>query len=123
MKLKFQPFKRRGTALLICLFAMTVASLTVLGVLGSVTSQMAAQRNTANYEKALYLAGAGAHHAIAELEEDSSWSTGIPNTPSTGTEYYNAAVVHQPDGSVLITATGVAGSVTRKLEATVDFGG
>ena len=114
---------RNGTALLICLFVMTIASLSVLGVLNSVTSQMAAQRNTLEYEKALYLAGAGVHHAIAELEADPSWTTGIPNTPSTGTEYYSATLSPQGDGSIIITGVGVAGSVTRRLEVTVDFNG
>ena len=118
------PLRRQqGTALLICLFVMTIASLAVLGVLGSVTSQMAAQRNTLEYEKALYLAGAGVHHAIAELEADPSWTTGIPNTPSTGSEYYSATLTPQGDGSIVITGVGVAGSVTRRLEVTVDFNG
>ena len=114
---------QRGTALLICLFVMTLTSLSVLGLLNSVTSQMASQRNTVEYEKALYLAGAGVHHAIAELEADPSWTTGISNTPSTGTEYYSATVAPQVDGSVVITGVGVAGSVTRRLEVTVDFTG
>ena len=114
---------RNGTALLICLFVMTIASLSVLGVLNSVTSQMAAHRNTLEYEKALYLAGAGVHHAIAELEADPSWTTGIPNTPSSGSEYYSATLSPQGDGSIIITGVGVAGSVTRRLEVTVDFSG
>ena len=114
---------RTATALLICLFAMTIAALSVLGVLGSVTSQMVAQRNTIDHEYALYLAGAGVHHAIAELEQDASWTTGIPNTPSSGTEYYSATVAPQGDGSVIITGVGVAGGITRRLEVTVDFNG
>ena len=118
------PTRRRpATALLICLFVMTIASLAILGVLGSVTSQMAAQRNTIDYEKALYLAGAGAHHAVAELEQDPSWTTGIANTPSTGSEYYSATVTPQGDDSIIITGVGVAGAVTRTIEVTVDFEG
>jgi hypothetical protein len=102
---------------------MTIVSLSLLGLLGSVTSQMAAQRNTVNYEKALYLAGAGVHHAIAELEADASWTDGVPNTPSSGSVYYSATVAPQGDGSVVITGVGVAGDVLRKLEVTVDFNG
>ena len=114
---------RTATALLICLFVMTIASMSLLGLLGSVTSQMAAQRNTMQSEQALYLAGAGVHHAVAELEQDSSWTTGIPNTPSSGSEYYSATVTPQGDGTVVISGVGVAGSVTRRLEVTVDFDG
>jgi hypothetical protein len=100
---------------------MTLASLSLLGVLNSLTSQMAARRNTVDYERALYLAGAGAHAALAELEADSSWLTGISST-SFGGGTYSATVTDQGNGTRLVTGTGVSGSVTRKVQVTIQFG-
>jgi hypothetical protein len=112
---------RKANALLVCLFVMTLASLSLLGVLNSLTSQMAARRNTVDYERALYLAGAGAHAALAELEADSSWLTGISST-SFGGGTYSATVTDQGNGTRLVTGTGVSGSVTRKVQVTIQFG-
>jgi hypothetical protein len=119
---KSRALPRRAMALLVCLLVMTLASSSLVGILGAMTADLAALRNTTDYERALYLAGAGAHHALAELEADASWTTGISNTPSTGTQYYSATVATQGDGSVIITGIGVSGSVTRRVAVTVDFG-
>jgi hypothetical protein len=113
--------RHKANALLVCLFVMTLASLSLLGVLNSLTSQMAARRNTVDFERALYLAGAGAHAALAELEADSNWMTGISST-SFGGGTYSATVVDQGSGQRLITGTGVSGSVTRKVQVTIQFG-
>ena len=118
-----RPDSRKATALLICLFVMTISAMSLLGLLGSVTSQMAAQRNTIQFEKALYLAGAAVHHAIAELEEDASWTDGIPNTPSTGNEYYSATVTTQSGSQILITGIGTVNDIARTLEVVVEFSG
>lgn len=117
-----QPLRRRAMALLVALFVMALASTSLVGVLGAMTAELTALRNTVDYERALYLAGAGAHHALAELEADSSWTAGISNTPSSGTQYYSATVTPQGNGTVVITGTGVSGSVTRRVSVTVDFG-
>jgi hypothetical protein len=129
MNRKIEPWCRfldvtprpRGMALLVCLFVMTLASTSLVGILGSMTAEFAALRNTVDYERALYLAGAGAHHALAELEADSSWTAGIGNTPASGTQYYSATVAPQGDG-IIVTGVGVSGNVTRRVAVTVDFG-
>jgi hypothetical protein len=113
---------RPAMALLVCLFVMTLASSSLVGVLGSMTAELAALRNTVDYERALYLAGAGAHHALAELEADASWTTGISNTPPTGSQYYSATVAPQANGTVIVTGVGVSNGITRRVAVTVDFG-
>ena len=57
----------RGAALLVCIFVVALTSLLVVSMLDVETIQMAASRNTVYYEQALSLAGAAAHHALAEL--------------------------------------------------------
>ena len=121
-EVRFRLGQRRAMALLVCLFVMTLASTSLVGVLGSMTAELTALRNTVDYERALYLSGAGAHHALAELEADASWTTGISNTPSSGTQYYYANVAPQGDGTVVVTGVGVSGSVTRRIAVTIDFG-
>ena len=60
---------RSGTALLVCLFVVSMLVAMLVAILDTETSKLSAMRNTADYEKALYLAGAGVHQALAELEK------------------------------------------------------
>ncbi len=114
---------RCGAALLICLFVMALTTALVVSILDGLTLQMTASRNTVYYEQALYLAGAAAHHALAELENNPNWRTGIPSTefPSGSGNTYSATVGNGITGQVIVTTTGTAGSVTRKLQVTIEL--
>ena len=88
-------------------------------------TRMAAVRNTAAYEQALYLAGAAAHHALAELEADSSWRTGLTDIefpPSSGNTY-SATITDDAPTGVIIDASGTADGITRKVQLSVSVGG
>ena len=112
---------RRGLTLLLCLFVMALVSTVLVGMLGSQTVQMTALRNTADYERALYLAGAGTHHALAEIENDPSWMGDIAPTeyPAGSGNTYAASAVPGAGNTIVVTGTGVAGTVTRKLQVTI----
>jgi hypothetical protein len=116
--------KSRGAALLVCIFVMAMCTAVVVAVLETEMLQMTAVRHTRSYEKALYLAGAGAHHALAELEADSTWRTGIPNTefPAGSGDTYSATAADGGGGMVIVTGVGTAGGVTRKVQLTVETG-
>lgn len=129
----FQPhnsnsFKRspkRGFALLLVLVVMVLTSLILAGIGNGLTTQFTAYRNTADYDQALYLAGAGVHHAIAMIEEDNAWRGSISNVelpPGSGNRYSVAAADGDP-GEIVVTATGEAGQVTRRLECVVSTSG
>ena len=60
--------RRRGAALMVCLFIIFIVTLLVVNILDTEMLELSALRNTIDYEKALYLANAGVHHAAAELE-------------------------------------------------------
>ena len=113
--------RSRGLTLLMVLVVMTVTSLLLIGVLDSATSEMAAVRNTADYERALYLAGAAAHHALVEIEADPNWleTIGPIEYPSGSGDSYTASAASGTGGSVVITASGTAGTVTRRLQVTI----
>ena len=125
---QFQNAKRpprRGAAIVVCIFVVLVMSIMVISALKMQTSRMASVRNTTAYEQALYLAGAAAHHALAELEADSSWRDGLTNIefPSGSGNTYSVTISDDPPTGVTIDATGTADGITRKLQLSVSVGG
>jgi hypothetical protein len=111
---------RQGVALLLCLFILSIVSVWLIHMIDSQTVYQSALRNTIEYEQALYLANAGVHHAVAELESSTAWrgTATAGNYPASGS-YSATAVNGAATGTVDITAYGVAGGVTRNLSATV----
>ena len=105
-------------------FVVSIITVMVVSVYEMQLAQWAAVRNTADYERALYLAGAAVHHALAEIEDDADWRAGIASTehPSGSGQTYSATVVDNAGGMVVITGSGTAGEVTRKLQVTIDPG-
>ena len=96
----------------------------VVAMLDAETMDMTILRNTADYDRAYYLAAAGVNHALAELEHNMSWRTGVPAVefPAGSGQTYSASVVDGSGIQVVVTGTGVAGGVTRKLQVTVEPG-
>jgi hypothetical protein len=113
--------RRPAAALLVCLFVMSIVTAMVVAVIDTQYLQLTSIRNTTDYERALYLAGAGVHHAFVELEIDITWRTGVPSTqfPAGSGNTYSATVVNGAGGAAVVTGTGTSGSVTRRLQVTV----
>lgn len=113
---------RRGIALLICLYVLSIITVWLVYMLDSATVYQSALRNTIEYEQALYLANAGVQHAVAEIESDTTWrgTVSAGSYPASGS-YSATAVDGSVSGTVDITSTGVAGEVTRHLLATVQL--
>jgi type II secretory pathway component PulK len=111
---------RRGVALLLCLFILSLVSVWVVNMFQSATVYQSALRNTIEYEQAIYLANAGIHHAMAELEIELDWrgTATAGSYPASGS-YSATAVNGAVAGTVDITSTGVSGGSTRRVLATV----
>jgi type II secretory pathway component PulK len=109
-----------GVALLLCLFVLSIVTVWTVNIYESATVYQSALRNTIEYEQALYLANGGVHHAVAELENNLAWrgTVSAGSYPASGS-YSATAVDGATAGTVEITSTGVAGSATRRLQATV----
>jgi len=107
-------------ALLLCLFVLSIVTVWLVDMLDSATVYQSALRNTIEYEQALYLANAGVHHAVAQLETNSSWLGSVTEGgyPASGS-YFATAATGSVAGTVDIVSYGVSGQVTRKLSATV----
>lgn len=107
-----------------CLFVIFMVSSLVLNVLDTELLQLAASRNTIEYEQALYLANAGVHHACAELLQDDSWRSTVtdgdipPTSPASG---YTATATDNGLGGVTILSTGYSGLGARTVEATIEL--
>lgn len=116
---------RRGAALLLALFVMTLASTLVVAMLDSQTMRYSALRNTKDWDEARYLAEAGLNDAFARLEQNIDWRDGILATefPLGSGSTYAVTASDGPDGTVEIIATGTAGSFTRRLQAKIKHGG
>ena len=110
----------RGVALLVCLFILSLVSVWVVNMFQSATVYQSALRNTIEYEQAIYLANAGIHHALAELEIELDWRGTVTAGGYPGSGSYSATAVNgAAAGTVDITSTGVSGGATRRLQATV----
>ena len=116
---------RRGTALLVCIFAISVTTVIVVSMLSNQMLQLTALRYTEQYERAQYLAGAGVHHALAELELMAGpvepFTVGPVEFPTGSGDVYEADVA-QVGMSVVVTARGSSGGVSRYLKVTVGQG-
>jgi hypothetical protein len=117
---RFVKRARPAMALLLCLFVLSLVSVWVVDMFQSATVYQSALRNTIEYEQALYLANAGVHHAVAEVESNLAWRGTVTagSYPASGS-YSATAVNGVAAGTVDISATGVAGGATRRLQATV----
>jgi type II secretory pathway component PulK len=102
------------------MFVLSIVTVWLVDMLDSATVYQSALRNTIEYEQALYLANAGVHHAVAQLETNSSWlgTATAGGYPASGS-YLATAVTGSVAGTVDIVSIGVSGQVTRKLSATV----
>jgi len=108
-------------ALLLCLFVVFMVSSLVLSVLNTETVQLSAARNVHDYERALYLANAGVHHACAELEDDATWRGSVSDGSYPNDNTYQAIATTGTGSTVDIVSTGVSGAITRTIQAAVEF--
>ena len=113
--------RRQGAAMIVCLFIIFVVTTLVVNILDTETLELSAMRNAMDYERALALANAAAHHAAAELENALSWRGTVTDGSYPANDTYQATAVSGSGNTVVITARGVAGSITRTITATVEL--
>ena len=112
---------RRGAALLFSMFIIAFMTLMVINVLDTTTLEIAALRNEMDYERALYLANAGVHAAAAQLEADDTWTGTITDGSYPADNTYQAVAVANGSYAVTVTSTGVAGSISRTVQAEIEL--
>lgn len=115
--------QRRGAALILAMLIMGTVSAIVISMVDMVTMQMTVIRNTIAWDQARYLAEAGIAEGLCQLENDNAWRTGITATqfPALSGNTFAVTVTDPGTGSLVLTSTGIANGVTRKVEATVTF--
>ena len=114
--------QQRGAALLLCLFVIFLVTVMVVNILDTITLQLAVVRNTAEYEKALYLANAGVHHAAAMLEADNTWRGTVSEGSYPADDSYTATAANGSDSyTAVVTSSGAAGEVERTVTALIEL--
>jgi Tfp pilus assembly protein PilX len=112
--------QRKGIALLICLFVLSLVTVWTVDMLESASIYQSALRNTIEYEQALYQANSGVQHVLSQLETDIAWrGTATAGSYPANGSYSATAVNGAIAGTVDITSAGVAGATTRRVQATV----
>jgi hypothetical protein len=106
---------------MICLFIIFVVTTLAVNILNTGMIELTALRNTIDYEQALYLANAAAHHAAAELENSSTWRGTVTEGSYPANDTYTATAVDGSNNTVLITARGSAGGIVRTVMVTVEL--
>lgn len=113
--------QRSGMALLLCLFVVFMVSSLVLAVVRTETIQYSAARNVHDYQRAMYLANAGVHHACAMLEADPSWRSTVSDGSFPSDNTYSATASNGAGDDIDIVSVGVSGDVKRTIQATVEL--
>lgn len=111
----------RGAALLMCLFVVFMVSSLVLNVLSTEVGHYSATRNIYDYERALYLANAGVHHACAEIVADPGWRSTVTDGSYPADDTYTATAADGAGSEIIITAVGVSGDIQRTVQATIEI--
>lgn len=93
----------------------------VVSILDTTTLELSAMRNSMDYERALHLANAGVHHAAAMLEADPNWLSTVSEGAYPADDTYSATAVNGAYQTVIVTASGVSGTVTRTIQATIEL--
>jgi hypothetical protein len=103
------------------MFILAIVVLMVVNVVDTTTLELSALRNSMDYERALYLANAGIHHVAAMIEADNDWRGTVADGAYPANNTYFAQAVDGPGSTVIVTASGVAGDVTRNIQATIEL--
>jgi len=96
-------------------------TLMVINVLDATTLEMSALRNSMDYERALFLANAGVHEVAAQIEATSTWIGTITDGAYPADDTYEATAVSGLNYTVTVTSIGVAGDITRTVEAIIEL--
>lgn len=115
--------RTQAAALLISIYMMVIVSSLVILAMEVQTAEMAITRNTLRLSKALYVADAGIHHALAMIRADRVWragfsSPGVEFPPGSGSTYV-VTVVDGGGSEIIVTSIGTVGGLSKTIRATM----
>ncbi|NOS99703.1 MAG: hypothetical protein HOP29_03660 [Phycisphaerales bacterium] len=114
-----KPRRRASMSIMIVILAVS-ASLIIASSLALTTGAAAVQRGAMNREQATFLADAGFEHAMMRLKSDPTWRAGFTNQ-SLGGGTYTVTLVDDT-GDVIVTSTGVVGTISVQVINRVGWG-
>ncbi len=104
-----------------CMFIIAFMTLMVVNVLDTTTLEISALRNSMDHDRALELANAGVHEVAAQLEADDTWTGTITDGLYPADDTYQAVAVNSGTYTVTVTSTGVAGDISRTVQAVIEL--
>lgn len=102
------------------MFFICIVTLMAVNVYDSITAETSALRNSLDYDRALYLANAGVHHAAALIEATPTWRSTVTDGSYPANDTYTATAVDGSNNTIVVTAKGVSGGMTRTVTATLE---
>ena len=106
-------FRSNGTALLLTVFVVALASAVVIGMLHVITEEIQVMRNQIYSAEALAIGEAGLNDAFAEIRADSSWTTGFTDKAFNGGSYTVTVSGSLPNLTIESTGTSAQGFAAR----------
>jgi len=103
------------------MFIIAFMTLMVINVLDTTTLELSALRNSMDYQRALFLANAGVHEVAAQLEATSTWTGSITDGAYPADDTYEAIAISGGNYTVSVTSVGVAGEITRTVQAIIEL--
>jgi len=113
--------KNNGSVMLIAIFAISLLSAIVIGMLEMNTEELQLMSNQTHLVYAAATAEAGLNDAFAEIRSDNTWNTGFTDEPFNGGSYTVTVADSPPNLTVTSTGTSAQGFVAR-VEADITVG-
>ncbi len=105
-----------GSILVLVLFVLAISAALITGMLQLTTEELQQMRNQIGLTRALAVAEAGLHDALAQIRQDSSWNSGFSDKPFFE-DSYSVTVSGSPPTMTLTSTGAVSTGYKARLEA------
>ena len=109
---------RHGSVLLVVLFILALSAALITGMLQLTAEEVLQLRNQIELAKALSVAEAGLHDAIAEIRQDANWNTGFADKVFYA-DSYTVTVTGSPPTLVVVSTGQTTQGYAARMEARI----
>jgi Tfp pilus assembly protein PilX len=103
--------KQNGSVFLVIIFAIALMAMVTVGILQMTTEELMLMHNQHYSTQALAVAEAGLNDALAQMRNDSSWTTGFAGKSFNGGHYDVSVSGTLPKRTIIATGASAQGYV------------